>query len=84
MKKLFLVFFITLFFSALTLNAQDRHHNQNGRGHEEHGNGNGIGHHRGGIGVPLDGGLLIVLGAAGASYLAFRKRKITSDISQKH
>lgn len=40
-------------------------------------NGNGSGNHNGGgaVGAPLDGGLLLVLGAAGTAYVAARKKK---------
>jgi hypothetical protein len=51
------------------------HNDNNGNHHDNDGNHNGNnGHHGGPVGVPLDGGLLTVLGVAGVAYYAARKK----------
>jgi hypothetical protein len=84
-KKTFLSL-ILIVTTAYFINAQERHQPgkgyERGNGHYSHGNGNGYGHtgksggsatH--GVAAPLDGGLLVVLGAAGVAYYVSRKKK---------
>jgi hypothetical protein len=80
MKKLLFVFTIMIICVSLNLNAQNNHKQgtgyNKGKGHKSHGNGNGYGHSKGkAVGAPLDGGLLIALGAAGTAYFIARKKK---------
>jgi len=75
-KILLLLFFLA---TPFYVNAQERHAPgtgyDNGNGHYTHGNGHGYGHTgKPGVGVPLDGGLLTVLGVAGVAYYVARKK----------
>ena len=75
-KILLLLFFLV---TTFYVNAQEKHSTkpgngyENGNGHYTHGNGHGYGH-TGKVGVPLDGGLLTVLGVAGVAYYVARKK----------
>jgi hypothetical protein len=81
MKRLLLISGILSFsVLGLTLKAQERHQPgigyNNGNGHYTHGNGNGYGHTgKATVGAPLDGGLLVVLGAAGFAYYSARRKR---------
>lgn len=77
-KILLLLFFLATVFNV---NAQEKHASkpgngyENGKGHYSHGNGHGYGHTgKPGVGAPLDGGLLTVLGVAGVGYYVARKK----------
>jgi len=79
MKKLSFVVGLLILSAGLTLKAQKSYEpgtgNGNGNGHYTHGNGNGYGHSKNhGVGAPLDGGLLLVLGGAGVAYYMSKKK----------
>jgi hypothetical protein len=73
MKKIIILSFLIILVSAISIDAMGM---QNIRPNHRHNNGynNGGGSH-GCVGAPLDGGLLVVLGAAGVAYVAARKKK---------
>jgi len=75
MKKLLRVLFVFVLFSSMALysNAMHPFHKTHKSHHSRHGHTQ----HRHGqpVGAPLDGGLLVVLGAAGIGYYVARKNK---------
>jgi hypothetical protein len=78
MKKIITLLFLVMLVSAFSIDAMGM---QNSRPKIRHNNGqNNNGHNNGGgsngsVGAPLDGGLLVVLGAAGVAYVAARRKK---------
>jgi hypothetical protein len=73
MKKVRILLFLLLVTSSISVDAQWwRRHDRRGRPryhHRHHRN------HPGNVAVPLDGGLLTVLGAAGIGFYLVRKKK---------
>ena len=76
MKKSILLAGLILFLFVFTLNAQERPGHHDHRNFDRHGDDSGFRHQSGrAVHAPLDGGLLLLLGAAGVVYLTTKKKQ---------